>query len=212
MKLYNIKDKTKKSWDKHYLRKKSFLHYPDENFVRILSKITLLENSRVFDLGAGNGRHSFYMKTLGYEIFSGDVSPNAISMIQKQNQEVRSFLIQDITYPFKEHFFDLIVCWGVLHYNSYSDASKMIKEIQRILKKDHYFIGSIRSDRDTHLNLKNSKIQLQDLKGAYACLYSLEKVQNLLADFSDVQIGYTERTPIGYIEEKISHWIFLAKL
>jgi SAM-dependent methyltransferase len=38
--------------------------------------VELLKGSIVFDLGCGNGRNSKYLKSLGYEVFSFDKSPD----------------------------------------------------------------------------------------------------------------------------------------
>ena len=212
MRVSNIYQKTKKTWDKHYLREKSFLDHPDENLVRIFSKMQLTPNSCIFDLGAGNGRHSFYMKNLGFKVFAGDVSENSISMINEQNQGIESFLLDNFSYPFRDDFFDLVICWGVLHYNSDIDVLSILNELKRVLKKGGFVLGSVRSNRDTYLDIKSNEIKLEDLKGGYAKLYSFEELQDLFADFSDIQIGHTERTILGSLDKKISHWIFQAKL
>jgi anthraniloyl-CoA monooxygenase len=55
------------------------------------------------------------------------------------------------------------------------------------------------------------KLFAKDLEGADIKLYSKENVVSLLTHFSNTQLGYMERTPIGKLEEKISHWIFLCR-
>ena len=87
----------------------------------------------------------------------------------------------------------------------------MIKEYYRIIKKEGYLAGTIRADKDTHLGVENGKIKTKDLEGAHAILYSKDEVLDLLNDFKNIQLGYMERTPIGKLEERISHWIFLCK-
>ncbi len=120
-------------------------------------------------------------------------------------------LASDPPYPFSDNSFDLIVSWGVLHYNPEQTIQRIIAEKHRILKKGGYLAGTIRADSDTFLGIKEGKISAKDLAGADANLYSKESVISFLSNFSSIQLGYMERTPIGKLEEKISHWIFLCR-
>ncbi|MGQ2871957.1 class I SAM-dependent methyltransferase, partial [Leptospira santarosai] len=108
--------------------------------------------------------------------------------------------------------FDVIVSWGVLHYNSAQSAREILREKTRILKQGGYLAGSVRAAGDTHLRAQGTVIGTEDLKGAYSRFYTLEELKEDLRGFSHTDFGYTERTPLGKLEERICHWIFLAKL
>lgn len=207
---------TQKIWDSHYTKSKSQLAYPDENLVRILSKLPYQDHKdlsyQALDLGAGSGRHTYLLKNFGYKTYAIDYSQESISMIQSKLQDVTALQIDKLPYPFKSKTFDLIVSWGMLHYNSKEDIDQILKEVKRILKPNAYFIGTLRSDKDTHLrNNSQENIQLEDLKGGFVQLFNQEDCLNLLNDFHSLSLGYMERTPMGKLHQKIAHHIFLCQ-
>jgi SAM-dependent methyltransferase len=197
-------------WNEHYTRVKSRLLYPDENLVRILNKIEI-KSGTALDFGAGSGRHSILLKNFGFVVTSVDYSENSLALIKELDPSINTVLASDPPYPFSDNSFDLIVSWGVLHYNPEQTIQRIIAEKHRILKKGGYLAGTIRADSDTFLGIKEGKISAKDLAGADANLYSKESVISFLSNFSSIQLGYMERTPIGKLEEKISHWIFLCR-
>lgn len=112
---------------------------------------------------------------------------------------------------FLPNTFGLIVSWGVFHYNKREDAKTLLQSLLNAMAKDGYLVGSIRAEGDTHLGLKAGKMNLTDLSGGYAETYSLSELKEFLSPFSEVSIGYSERTPLGKLNERICHWFFLAK-
>lgn len=201
---------TSNIWNEHYNRVKSKLLFPDENLVRILSKIEIKEG-KALDFGAGSGRHSILLKNFGFQVTALDYSENSLSLVKEADSAIETVLAESPPYPFKDNEFDILVSWGVLHYNTNEIIEEMINEYHRILKKNSYLIGTIRADRDTHLGIENGKIKTKDLEGAQAKLFSKEDILSSLRKFNNIQLGYMERTPIGKLEEVISHWIFLCK-
>ncbi|RHX84565.1 class I SAM-dependent methyltransferase [Leptospira stimsonii] len=205
------------AWNNHYTRSKSRLGYPDENLVRMLSKIETnskesTAKKNALDFGAGSGRHSNLLNEFGYQVFATDYTENAIQTITKEYPFVKASVTGNPPYSFENSFFDVIVSWGVLHYNTAELAKQILDEKKRILKPGGFLAGSVRAVGDTHLQAKGTKIQTADLKGAYSRFYTLEELKQDLSGFSQIDFGYTERTPLGKLEERICHWIFLAKL
>ncbi len=167
---------------------------------------------KALDFGAGSGRHCVLLNEFGYQVYATDYTENSIKTVRETCPFVKASLGGNPPFDFEGNFFDLIVSWGVLHYNSAEVAREILKEKTRILKKGGHLAGSVRAAGDTHLQARGTTIQTPDLKGAYSRFYTLEELQEDLKDFSRVDFGYTERTPLGKLEERICHWIFLAKL
>jgi SAM-dependent methyltransferase len=168
-------------------------------------------NPRALDLGCGSGRHSLLLDRLGWEVTAIDYSPESIQQVKILNPNWDHWLCKSPPYPIEDSKYDLVVGWGILHYNSNQEIKSILAEIQRILKPNGYFLGTIRSDKDTHLQVtQNSEMNTTDLKGGYARLFSLEDTKELLSSFSDVQIGYMERSPLGELDKKVSHYFFQA--
>jgi len=190
--------------------------YPDENLVRILSNLEEInckvEKKKALDLGAGSGRHCILLMNYGYEVTALDYSKESISRIKNWIPNLNALHIESPPYPFPAASFDLIVAWGVLHYNSEDNTRALLKEIKRILKPNGFFTGTLRRDNDTSISGgRNSQIQIDDLRGGRVRKFSLEEVHFILKDFKNVRIGYMERTPLGKLEERISHFYFLAE-
>lgn len=203
---------SKEVWETHYTRSKSKLSYPDENLVRMLSKIPSIDASpKALDFGAGSGRHCILLKDFGYKVSATDYSENSVETIRKSFPWAEASLVDSPPYPFPTEEFDLIVSWGVLHYNSPELAKSILQDKFRILKKGGYLAASVRAEGDTHLQAKEGKIGTSDLKGGATWFYSEKDIRDLLNDFSMYELGYTERTPLGKLDERICHWIFLAK-
>lgn len=203
---------SKEVWEKHYTRPKSKLAYPDENLVRILARVPAPGNSfQALDFGSGSGRHCILLKEFGYEVSAADYSQNSISSIREAFPWAKTFLLDKPPYPFSDSTFDLVVCWGVLHYNPPELAREMLLDIKRIMKKGSFLAASVRAEGDTHLRVKGEKIGTPDLEGGSTWFYSEEEMRRIGSDFDSFQLGYTERTPLGKLEERICHWIFLAR-
>ncbi|EMO29789.1 methyltransferase domain protein [Leptospira interrogans serovar Bataviae str. HAI135] len=205
---------SRSAWNFHYTKTKSRLVYPDENLVRMISKIDLnkQKEKKALDFGTGSGRHCVLLNEFGYQVYATDYTENSIKTVQETFPFVKTSLGGDPPFPFEENFFDVIVSWGVLHYNSVQSAKNILKEKMRILKKGGYLAGSVRAVGDTHLQVQETVVGTADLKGAYTRFYTLEELKEDLKGFSYIDFGYTERTPLGKLEERICHWIFLAKL
>lgn len=196
-------------WDSHYSKEKSKLTFPDENLVRILSRIP--HTGKALDHGAGSGRHSFLLQSYGFQVTACDYSEKSIEAIKNTILGVNTDIIRSTNLPYDSSKFDLVVSWGVLHYNLFEEACDIVKEIKRVLKPGGYFVGTVRSSFDTHLKQEKGVIGLEDLSGGKVKLYSLEELKSLLKEFNESQFGYMERTPMGKLEERICHWIFQVK-
>ncbi|MBK6607797.1 MAG: class I SAM-dependent methyltransferase [Leptospiraceae bacterium] len=207
--MQNLNKSNPEIWDTHYKREKSRLIFPDENLVRILSRIP--QGEFALDHGAGSGRHCVLLKSCGFQVTACDYSAKSIEAIQRTIPNVETDIIRSSDLPYTDEKFDLVVSWGVLHYNSLEEASHIVREIKRILKSNGNFVGTVRSTEDTHLKTKHGQIGLADLSGGNVRLYTLEELKELLKEFTNVEFGYMERSPIGKLEERICHWIFQAK-
>ncbi|MCW7492347.1 class I SAM-dependent methyltransferase [Leptospira sp. 2 VSF19] len=200
----------KNVWDEHYERPKSKLAFPDENLVRLLSRIQP-KNRKALDFGCGSGRHSYLLEKEGYLVTGCDNAKTTIDQLNEESPSIRFLHTPNTTLPFSPKEFGLIVSWGVFHYNKREDAKNLLSNLYDSLDTGGYLLGSIRADGDTHLGLRQGKMNLKDLNGGYAETYSLEDLKSFLSIFSKVSIGYSERTPLGKLEERICHWFFLAE-
>ena len=202
----NLSEKNKLLWEKHYNRPKSRLLYPDENLVRILSKIEP-PNPRAVDFGAGSGRHSKLLDEFGFEVTAIDMAEQVLEIFP----EISINRLHSNDFPTNLSDLGIVVAWGVLHYNSDSKIFELIQKIHHSLATGGYFVGTLRAKNDTHLELLDGKAGLADLEGVYARTFAEPEVLELLVSFRSIQLGYMERTPIGQLNKRIAHYFFLAR-
>jgi len=177
--------KLRSTWEEHYQRSKSDLHYPDENLVRLLSSLPETRG-RALDFGTGSGRHALLLRDWGYAVTACDLARG--NWLELENQGITTRLLGAESFPKDLGTFQLIVAWGVLHYNQRSLAESLFQQIWEALEPGGHFLGSIRRTGDTHLQLQSKTIGLPDLQGSFAELYSLPELESLLQNFGDSQI------------------------
>lgn len=192
-------------WNQFYSSKK-ILKYPDENLVRILEKLNIENWKKVLDFGCGTGRHiKYFIEKNIPEIYGIDYSEEAIQICKKLYPNANLYISDSLKLPFQENFFDCIIVWGVLHYNSTEKRNFLLKEFQRTLKKNGYLIGTYRSKEDTHF--RNSEV-----KNLNIFFFEEKEIkQELEQFFSNIKLGLAIRTPVGNLEQKIAHYFFICQ-
>lgn len=191
-----------KIWEKHYTRKKARLQYPDETVVRYFTKYKAINpKAVVLDLGTGSGRHLKFLKKTGFQAYGCDYAITALRglfpVVQAKAYEL----------PFLDNFFDVVLCWGVVHYLEKDQVELLFREVYRILKTGGTFLLTIRAKEDTHLA---KQVKEGDLVGSTVWLYSRKEAEKLFFLFSKLKYGYLCRIPLGE-KKRIAHHVFEAE-
>lgn len=206
-------------WQAHYTRKKSELHYPDENLVRLLAsylKDKDVAKISAVDIGCGSGRHLNLLKDFNiHKIIGIDNSLNALSIAA--NTLAPLIAGDNRALPLKDKSADIIIAWGSLHYNHKNELPVMINEILRVLKTGGCLFATLRSSRDTlmkkgsHLGNDVWQTSLNDIAGTTVSFFSENELDACFAPFLKMQYGLIERTLIGDTGSLISHWVIHAE-
>lgn len=204
------------------------LRFPDENFVRIfqhsLRENPAISEGLILDLGCGSGRHIHYLAETGIQSIGvdlADLSATATNLQEldlKENHPKNYHLIQAnaAVLPARENCFSGCIAWGSLHYGSKNQTQIFLEEILRVLKPGFPLWGTLRSDYDTFFDriapLENGlwEVKSPDLEQAYVSFFTQEEVEKLLSNFSSYKIGLMERTQLGQMHKRISHFYFEA--
>ncbi|ELR71028.1 ubiquinone/menaquinone biosynthesis methyltransferase [Fulvivirga imtechensis AK7] len=124
------------------------MHYKDLNNAVGNVDIYLLDQilkgrfegcKRILDAGCGEGRNLRYFEQNRYDIYGIDTNPMAIKMVQMMYKSTPkdNFLhgtVEEL--PWKDNFFDAIICSAVLHFAQDRTAFyQMIYELIRVLDK-----------------------------------------------------------------------------
>ena len=91
----------------------------------------LPENSKVLDIGCGNGRNLFYRKDL--EMVGVELSSELCKIVLDKGGVIHNSNMTEL--PFESNSFDAIICVAVYHHlDNDRDRKKAISEMYRVLK------------------------------------------------------------------------------
>jgi ubiquinone/menaquinone biosynthesis C-methylase UbiE len=122
--------------------KGKFLRYREETIVRgILDQLG--RGMRIIDVPCGTGRFSSVLKEYADSLVGADLSEAMIQQSKSRQQylELRQCEIEKM--PFPDDYFDVVVCFRLIHHLSKKDRLKVFSEICRVTKR--YFIFSFNS-------------------------------------------------------------------
>ena len=169
-----------------------------------------LKGGTCLDLGCGIGQFSKWFIGNGFEVISSDISKIALEKVKEFNSNVVNVDMRE-KLPFEDNKFDVVFANLSIHYFSDSDTKELMNEINRILKKDGLFIGSVNGVQ----GLEKIKETAQELdyhyyynKDKYIRLFDVEDVKNYLSIFNILKVD--ERETIRF-DHKKNYIVFIAK-
>ncbi len=143
IKSYNIFENLS-IWDEfHTLKSKNpknpqliYEREPDKSIDKLI--YDLEPNSKILDLGCGDGVDSFYFREDGFDVHALDISPMVIEENKKKDKynqiEWKVYDISTANIPYPDKTFDLIYCRLSLHYFDRFTISQIIHNIKTKLK------------------------------------------------------------------------------
>jgi ubiquinone/menaquinone biosynthesis C-methylase UbiE len=142
------------------------ISYPAEAVIRIFKgkfpklKFQFKKKQKILDVGFGDGRHIYFFKNLGLEVYGTEISENIVKIIKKK-LKIRNLKVgtaQEL--PYKKNFFDILLGWNSIYYMGYQNYEPNFqntpRELSRVIKKNGYIIISIPTDKCFIFN--NSKV------------------------------------------------------
>lgn len=98
------------------------------------------KNIKLLDVGCGDGFFLEKIKNLGFDVYGTDISKKRLKRAAKKMVGVKLFNYKAEDMPFKNNFFDIIICTDVLEH--VEDPSKVINEMKRLAKNGGFVIVS----------------------------------------------------------------------
>lgn len=164
------------------------------------------KNPKILDVGAGTGRYSVYLDSLGYDVTAVELVKHNLRVLESKNSKVKAFLGNATNLKrFKDDSFDVVLLFGPLyHLFSLEDKLTTLSEAKRVVKNNGLiFIQYVTNDyavlvhgfrertikQDISENkLDNFKIK-DDIKNLYS-FYRLEDINKLnkLANLKRIKI------------------------
>lgn len=95
----------------------------------------ITKNSKVLDLGCGNGRYYETVKNKKAKYFGLDASKELIKIAKEKHPKAKFITGNALDTSFKNNFFDFVYSIAVLHHMSSKELRlQFLKEAERILK------------------------------------------------------------------------------
>jgi SAM-dependent methyltransferase len=116
--------------------------------------LTKLKARKILDLGSGDGTTLVHLASLGYEMTGIDYSRVGVEQTMERlaAQGLKGkIILRDIykPFPFENGSFDAVISYQVINHNRITAIRKLLKEINRVLKKKGIFSVKV-SDSATY--------------------------------------------------------------
>lgn len=133
-----------KYWENKVAEANSKLKFSDKtiddlSFVNYVAMLKIQDREKILDFGCGTGRlYPYFRKQYENSIYIGaDVSGIALEHAQINNKGLEIgrnlYEFDGISLPFKDNYFDKVVCWGVFDA---CQQEKMLLELFRVAKQN----------------------------------------------------------------------------
>lgn len=220
--MENYKLKTKQVWKNEI--KKNVMLYPDERVVAFIAnsyKNKDNSNKNAIDIGFGSGRNLIPVLDYGFNTYGIDYNEECCKIAKsvlgnRSNlKELYHESLEEIN--FLDGFFDVVIVYGVIFLNTYTDMCDNLKKIHKIMKKGGKMIINFRTT-DDWLYGKGEKIDKWTYKlderakiyeGSTYSFLEYEEAKELLENngFKEINCEKYELWK-NKLEDRHSWWIF----
>jgi ubiquinone/menaquinone biosynthesis C-methylase UbiE len=148
---YHIKEHYSKNvgWREHFKTERSdsftskIIDYLKRKELKLIIKsLKKQNNKKILDAGCGNGEYSLALarKFPKAEVYAVDFSETMCELVRKRAKKLNlqnlKIIKGDIdNLPFKESYFDTVLCIDTLHHIPNSAINKSLTELNRVMKK-----------------------------------------------------------------------------
>jgi len=181
-----------------FFKEMKTVSYPAEAVIRIFKgkypklELKYKKKNKILDLGFGDGRHLFFFKSLGLDVYGIDIDKSIIENKKLKNKNFKLKVGSANQLPFKNNFFDIIIAWNSCYYMGKSrynlNFCNTVKEISKKLKKNGYLICSVPTKKcfifsDSKIVKKNYRLITNDYFGQLRN----GEIMRCFDSFSDIQ-------------------------
>ncbi|VVB79230.1 tRNA (cmo5U34)-methyltransferase [uncultured archaeon] len=163
--------------DKYYFdelykkSKKPFFGTGPSSLILKLNRM-LPKNSKVLDLGCGEGKDAIFLARKGHQVTAVDISPIAIEKLDERAKKLKlniKSIVADLSeYKIKDNY-DAIIALASIHFLKKKEHDKMIKIMQgRTNKNGFNVIVSLRKGDPTEGSFKVIYLEDGKLKEYYS--------------------------------------------
>ena len=158
--------------------------YPNLNLVRIQKKYLSNNIGRTLDYGFGTGENLIFLSQEGHEMYGLEGSKEALKIVKNKTKKKKlknkirlSHFNNRKKLPFKNSFFDNIVCLSVISLlGNKKNILELLKEFKRVLKKNGKIVIDINGPKGDFA--KNKKFYCPNNKSLFLKLLNGFKIEN----------------------------------
>ncbi|MFA5131455.1 MAG: methyltransferase domain-containing protein [Patescibacteria group bacterium] len=154
---------------------------------QILSLVwkSFLPNSKIIDLGCGQGIDSLFLSKNGFFVTAIDSSDVAINQIKTKKDEFKldnlELICGDINdFDIEKDKYQVIICRNVLNFSDKDSVLKILRSLQDNIQKDAYIIIEVFTKKDPSFILDKKftsyfeEQELLNIFSGYKIVYYLE--------------------------------------
>jgi len=182
-----------------------------DKYQNILSKS---KDIPIIDLGCGFGNDTLYLSERNYEVISCDFSEKALNRLSNfiDNLKIKCFDMKD-GLPFKDNYSKVVISDLSLHYFTWEETRKILKEIHRVLINEGTLLCRVNSTKDLNYGAGQG-IRIEDnfynIDGNFKRFFNEFQLKELFKDWEIQFINETEIT--RYKTSKIVWEISIKKI
>jgi len=124
---------------------------PEPLVVRALEALPAPPATPVLDVGCGGGRHLVWLERQGFPAHGTDSAPNGLARarawLQREERAVRIALADMRDLPFVSDRFGAAIAYHVLYHGLRADVRRALAEVERVLRDEGLFVGTLLSTR-----------------------------------------------------------------
>lgn len=140
-------------WNNYY---DNFEKFKESSFARFVKK-KIKKNSKIIDIGCGNGRDSFFFSKNSFTVTGIDISKSAIKTNTMKSDKNLNFLRFDIGKDIIKKKFDVFYCRFFIHAISEETEKKLIIFLKKNKKKNSLAFFEFRNHNDEIFKNKKKK-------------------------------------------------------
>jgi SAM-dependent methyltransferase len=173
---------------------------------------TLPRGATVIDLGCGFGNDTLYLTERGYQVISCDYSMEALNRLKYfiDKPEPRFFNMLD-GMPFENDSARVLISDLSIHYFSWDETCRIIKDISRVLSHQGYLLCRVNSTKDVNhgagrgIEIENNYFNVD---GKFKRFFERTQILKL---FTDWEILYLNEYEMNRYQEPKIVWEIALK-
>jgi len=187
-----------KIWEKIFQQYGKVFTDPHWDMPQVVKELQDIKANKVLDLGSGTGRHVIYLARNGFSVYGLDNSQEGINTTKqwlKTKKLTAKLILQEMTkkLPWENNFFDAIISVQVIHHANIATITKIIAELERVLKKGGFIFITVPKLKNQAMKYKkieqNTYVPLDGWeKGLPHHYFTQEELEDFFFNFNIVDI------------------------